>query len=133
MREHFYFTYIVASKSRTLYVGVSGDLRRRVFEHKLRKHAGFTARYNCNRLVWFERFTEVSFAIEREKELKGWTRTRKVALIETANPTWEDLSEEWFPFLGAQQASRKADPSLPTSKLKKALGAPFAQDDTSRA
>ena len=71
MREHIYFTYIVASKSRTLYVGVTSDLRRRVFQHKQKTYGGFTARYNCNRLVWFECCAEVSFAIQREKELKG--------------------------------------------------------------
>ncbi len=112
MREHIYFTYIVASRSRTLYVGVTGDLLRRVFEHKLKLRPGFTAKYNCNRLVWFERFGEVSAAIQREKELKGWIRAKKVALIQLANPTWEDLSEGWYPHLSAQLASRKAGPSL---------------------
>ena len=112
MREHIYFTYIVASKSRTLYVGVTSDLRRRAFQHKQKTYGGFTARYNCNRLVWFERFSEVSFAIQREKELKGWTRARKIALIEAGNLTWEDLSEPWFPFLAAGQSSRNGDPSL---------------------
>jgi putative endonuclease len=97
MREHVYFAYIVASKSRTLCVGVTSDLLRRVFQHKQKTHSGFTARYNCNRLVWFGRFTEVSAAIQREKELKGWIRDKKVALVEAANPTWEDLSESWYP------------------------------------
>src|SRR6266568_2122107 len=99
MRERTYFTYIVASKSRTLYVGVTGDLVKRIFQHKQKKHSGFTARYNCNRLVWFERFSEVSAAIQHEKELKGWTRAKKMVLIEAANPTWEDLSAEWYPHL----------------------------------
>jgi len=96
MRERFYFTYIMASRSRTLYVGVTGDIVKRAFQHKQKKHDGFTARYNCNRLVWFQRFTEVSEAIQREKELKGWTRAKKIALIESANPTWEDLSQPWY-------------------------------------
>ena len=99
MHDRFYFTYIIASRSRTLYVGVTGDLHRRVFQHKQKAHIGFSAQYNCNRLVWFERFTEVSFAIQREKEIKGWTRARKIVLIELANPTWEDLSEQWYPQL----------------------------------
>ena len=95
MRQRVYFTYMMASRSRTLYVGVTGDLSRRAFQHKERR-GGFTAWYNCDRLVWFERFAEVSDAIQREKELKGWTRAKKVALIEAANPTWEDLSVEWY-------------------------------------
>ena len=81
-----YFTYIVASRSRTLYIGITGNLRHRAFEHKLKIRSGFTARYNCNRLVWFERFEEVTAAIDREKELKGWIRTKKVVLIEKDNP-----------------------------------------------
>ncbi|MGA8086103.1 MAG: GIY-YIG nuclease family protein [Terracidiphilus sp.] len=112
MDELSYDTYIIASRSRTIYVGVTGDLRRRVFQHKQKKHPGFTARYNCNRLVWFESFSEVSAAIQREKEIKGWTRVKKIALIEHANATWEDLSEPWFPQLATGEAPGKADPSL---------------------
>jgi putative endonuclease len=96
MRERVYFAYIVASRSRTLYVGVTGDLTKRVFEHKKKLHEGFSATYNCNRLVWFERFSEVDFAIEREKQLKRWRREKKIALIEANNPTWVDLSEGWY-------------------------------------
>ena len=95
MRERVYFTYMMASRSRTLYVGVTGAMSRRAFQHKQKKHGGFTARYNCHRLVWFQRFSEISDAIQREKELKGWTRAKKVALVEAANPTWEDLSAQW--------------------------------------
>jgi putative endonuclease len=112
MQERTYFTYILSSKSRTLYIGVTSDLTRRVFEHKQKVHLGFTARYNCNRLVWFERFSEVIVAIQREKELKGWARAKKIALIQAANPTWEDLSESWYPQLAEERAPRKADPSL---------------------
>ena len=96
MGERIYCTYIVASRSRTIYVGVTGDLKKRVFEHKKKLHEGFSAAYNCGRLVWFERFTEVGFAIEREKQLKRWGRDKKIALIEANNPTWEDLSEGWY-------------------------------------
>ena len=105
-----YFTYIVASRSRTLYIGISGDLHRRIFEHKTKLCEGFTARYNCNRLEWFERFFDVSAAIQREKELKGWLRVKKIALIELVNPTWEDLSAGWYPQLST--GAPKADPSL---------------------
>ena len=96
MRERLHFTYMVASRSRTLYAGVTGNLKERVFEHKRKLHEGFSATYNCNRLVWFERFAEVGDAIAREKQLKRWGRAKKVALIESNNPTWIDLSEEWY-------------------------------------
>ena len=96
MDEKVYFTYIVASRSRTLYIGVTGDLLKRVFEHKRKVHSGFSATYNCNRLVWFERFTGPRAAIAREKQLKGWVRAKKIALIEMTNPTWGDLSVGWY-------------------------------------
>jgi len=96
MHEGYYFTYIVASRSLTIYIGMTGDLRKRMFEHKRKLHEGFTATYNCNRLVWFERFVDPSNAIAREKQLKGWMRAKKIALIKKAKPTWTDLSEEWF-------------------------------------
>lgn len=86
----------MASRSHTLYIGVTGNLLQRVFQHKWREHDGFTARCNCDRLVWFERRCGVGKAIAREKELKGWRRDKKIALIEAANPTWEDLSRDWY-------------------------------------
>jgi putative endonuclease len=91
-----YFAYIVASRSLTLYIGMTGGLRTRVFQHKQRTHEGFSAKYNCNRLVWFERFVSPEGAIAREKQLKGWIRSKKIALIEKGNPTWNDLSEGWY-------------------------------------
>jgi putative endonuclease len=96
MEERIYCAYIVASRSHTLYIGMTGDLLRRIFDHKQRTHQGFSARYNCNRLLWFERFTGPKTAIAREKQLKGWTRAKKIALIEKSNPTWNDLSEGWW-------------------------------------
>jgi putative endonuclease len=97
MEEQAYFTYIMASRSRTLYIGVTSDLHKRTFEHKWREHEdSFTARYNCDRLVWFERFGEITSAIEREKQLKGWKRSKKIALIEASNPAWVDLSRDWY-------------------------------------
>jgi putative endonuclease len=98
MPERFYFTYIMASRSHTLYIGVTSDLLKRVFQHKWREHEGFTARYNCDRLVWFERYQDVHKAIAREKKLKGWRRSRKIALIEATNPTWADLSRDWYDY-----------------------------------
>jgi putative endonuclease len=96
MHEGPYFTYVVASRSLTLYIGVSGDLRQRVFEHRRKLRDGFSSTYNCNRLVWFEPSVDPSNAIAREKQLKGWTRAKKIALISKTNPTWIDLSETWF-------------------------------------
>jgi putative endonuclease len=94
--ERVYFAYIVASRSLTLYIGMTGDLRTRVLQHKKRAHEGFSATYNCNRLVWFERFATAEDAIAREKQLKGWIRAKKIALIVKGNPGWSDLSEGWY-------------------------------------
>jgi len=96
MDERTYFTYIMASRSHTLYIGVTGNLRKRVFEHKWREHDGFTERYNCDRLVWFERYGDVVKAIAREKQLKGWRREKKITLIQATNPAWIDLSRGWY-------------------------------------
>jgi putative endonuclease len=78
MHEGSYFTYMMASRSRTLYIGVTGDLLKRVFEHKWREHDGFTERYNCDRLVWFASYQDVTKAIAREKQLKGWRGKRRL-------------------------------------------------------
>lgn len=75
--DKFYYTYIVASRSRTLYIGMTGNLTRRIFEHKQKTYEGFSATYNCNRLVWFDRFGEVFDAIAREKLLKNWSRIQE--------------------------------------------------------
>ena len=96
MDERAYYTYIAASRSHTLYVGITGDLRRRMFQHKWREHDGFTAQYNCDRLVWFENHHYVQKAIAREKQLKGWRRSKKIWLIEKMNPAWVDLSRDWY-------------------------------------
>ena len=96
MHDGSYFTYIMASRSHTLYIGVTGNLLKRVFQHKWKEHEGFTAKYNCDRLVWFEAQQEITRAIAREKELKGWRRAKKLALIESMNPAWTDLSRDWY-------------------------------------
>lgn len=93
-REHTYFVYILASRSRTLYVGVTRALQTRIAQHRERVPGSLTARYNIDRLVYAEPFQYVGNAIAREKELKDWNRARKIALIESANPTWEDLASE---------------------------------------
>jgi putative endonuclease len=94
--DRIYYTYVVASRSHTLYIGASGDLHKRVFQHKQKSFKGFSADYNCNRLVWFERFSSPGDAIAREKQLKGWRRAKKIWLIEKMNPTWTDLSDGWY-------------------------------------
>ena len=88
-----YFVYIMNNISGTLYTGVTNDLRRRVHEHKSGLAPGFTARYKINRLAYFESTPDVKSAIAREKEIKGWTRAKKIALIKSTNPEWKDLSE----------------------------------------
>jgi putative endonuclease len=94
MRE--YWVYILANIHRTLYVGVTSDLRARVYEHKKALVPGFTSKYGIDRLVYCESSNDVNAALSREKQLKGWLRAKKVALIESVNPLWEDLAATWF-------------------------------------
>jgi putative endonuclease len=96
VKHQCYSVYIVASKSRVIYIGVTNNLHRRLFEHKNGLLQWFTQKYLCHRLVYFESFDDVNKAIDREKQLKRWNRAKKVWLIERRNPTWEDLSAEWF-------------------------------------
>ena len=91
MTKQFY-VYIMTNKSRTLYTGVTNDLERRVYEHKQKLVPGFTSKYNITRLVYYEATEDIRAAIEREKQIKGWLRARKIALIESMNPEWVDLS-----------------------------------------
>jgi len=90
-----YYVYILASRPRTLYVGVTNDLNRRLWEHRNGDGSDFTRKYRTGRLVYFETTANVQAAITREKQVKGWIRKRKVELIESMNPTWEDLSTQW--------------------------------------
>ena len=85
----------MASDHRTLYTGVTNDLERRLFEHREGLTKGFTKKYNVHKLVYFEETGEPMTAIEREKQIKGWDRAKRVALIEVRNPRWRDLSDEW--------------------------------------
>ena len=96
MKRHNYSVYIVASKSRALYIGMTNNLERRVFEHRNDLIDGFSKQYKCHRLVYYESFDDVKNAIDREKQLKRWNRAKKVWLIERMNRTWEDLAEDWF-------------------------------------
>jgi putative endonuclease len=100
-----YYVYILASRSRRLYVGVTNNLVVRLCQHR-NSASGFTTRYHITRLVYFETTSNAMSAISREKQIKGWVRERKIALIKSTNPTWDDLAESWFP-----KTAPKADPS----------------------
>ena len=91
-----YYVYIMTNKSRTLYTGVTNDLMRRVDEHKNKLLPGFTSRYNIQYLVYYESTPSIHVALAREKQIKGWLRAKKIALIDSMNPVWKDLSEGWF-------------------------------------
>ena len=94
---HQYYVYLLASKIiGTLYIGITNDLQRRVYEHKMGIKKGFTQKYGVNRLVYFEVFQNVNEAIDRENNMKKWKRDWKVKLIEKENKSWSDLSKEWY-------------------------------------
>ena len=91
-----YYVYILTNATHRLYVGVTNDLQRRMYEHKNKLAPGFTSKYNLSWLVYYETTSDVRAAIAREKQIKGWRRSKKVALLESTNPNWGDLSAEWF-------------------------------------
>jgi putative endonuclease len=93
--EYKFWMYIMSSVTGTLYIGVTGELYARVFQHKAGEVEGFSATYKCVRLVYYESFDDVRRAIAREKQLKRWRREKKIALIEKMNPRWQDLAEHW--------------------------------------
>jgi putative endonuclease len=95
-RARTYYVYILASASRRTYVGVTSNLLRRLWQHRTKAIKGFTADYNITSLVFYEATNDVVSAISREKQLKGWRRAKKVALIEEHNPEWRDLAIDWF-------------------------------------
>ncbi len=95
MPDRHYFTYIMASRSQVLYTGITNSVRIRTGQHKQRTPGSFTAQYRCTRLVFYETYPTPTLAIAREKQIKGWTRAKKIALIEATNPTWRDLSQDW--------------------------------------
>jgi len=99
-----YYVYIMTNRSKTLYTGVTNDIERRVYEHKQKLIDGFTKRYNLTMLVYYETTDDVRSAIGREKQIKGWLRSKKTTLIESVNPEWRDLSDGWY--------ERQPDPSL---------------------
>ena len=114
-REYRFVVYIMSSKSRRIYTGVTNNIERRAAQHKGGQIKGFTQRYKINRLVYYEVFQYVGRAIRREKEIKGWDRAKRVALIEGENPTWDDLADDWGKPIDVRRpvvVPAKADPSL---------------------
>jgi len=92
---HNYFVYFMASQSGTLYIGVTNNLEKRTYEHKHKLIEGFSKRYDCDKLVYYEHHTDINVAIAREKQLKKWSRKKKEQLINKENPHWDDLSNEF--------------------------------------
>ncbi|MBU1032657.1 MAG: GIY-YIG nuclease family protein [Patescibacteria group bacterium] len=124
-QQRSYYVYIMTNQSRNLYIGVTNNLESRVFDHKENKIEGFTKRYNINQLVYFGEYNDVTLAIEREKQLKGWTRKKKIYLIEQTNPNWDDLSEAWYAKVSL--SLERPDPSA-TPAIQSIAGS--AQDDS---
>jgi len=91
-----YYVYIMTNNSRTLYTGVTHDLVRRVYEHRNKLIKGFTQKYNITALAYYEIISDVWAAMQSQKQIKGWLRKKKIALIEEANPKWQDLSKGWY-------------------------------------
>ena len=112
--RRYYCVYIMGSLSGTLYVGFSGNLHKRVFEHKFHLREGFTEKYGAERLLYWASYDDVHEAIAREKQLKGWSRKKKIALIQSRNPHWLDLAKEWYPWM---EPNKSRDASTPGARL----------------
>ena len=97
--RRYYCVYIMGSLSGTLYIGFSGNLHKRVFQHKFHHFEGFTDKYDVTRLLYWESHDDVHRALARETQLKGWNRTKKIALITRRNPQWLDMASEWYPWM----------------------------------
>ena len=95
MASRTYYVYIMASTSGTLYTGVTNDIKRRVYEHKHKLIRGFTEKYNVTQLVFYEETHDIHTALARERQIKGWVQRKKVELVKSKNPKWQDLSEGW--------------------------------------
>ena len=108
-----YWVYIMSSRTKTIYVGMTDDLEKRVRQHKEKLIKGFTAKYGCTLLVYYESLDDPTNTINREKKVKGLTRAKKIALIESMNPRWEDLAESWGrPMLMMNESIAKAERKL---------------------
>ena len=115
-----YRVYIMSGRTRTFYVGVTNDIERRNYEHKNKSVPGFTSKYGLNRLVYFEEHADIRTAIEREKQIKSWRREKKIALIESLNPKWRDLSLDWRldDHSSGSDKSLRVDPSAPPQQIR---------------
>ena len=123
-REKRYYVYVMASRSLNLYTGVTNSIYQRALQHKSGEIDGFTKKYNINRLVYCETFEYIGNAIAREKQIKTWTRAKRLALIKATNPTWQDLAEGWggkaelqIPRFGRDDNSLISDESLGESLI----------------
>jgi len=103
-----YYVYIMGSLSGTLYIGFIGNLHKRVFQHKFHQIEGFTNKYDVERLLHWASYDDVHKALAREKQLKGWSRAKKIALIESRNPHWLDLAKEWYAWMKSNDAGKAA-------------------------
>ena len=108
MKRKSYCVYIMGSLSGTLYIGVTGNLHKRAFEHKFHHRESFTDKYDVERLLYWDSFGNVHKAIAREKQLKGWRRSKEVGLIESLNSHWLDLAKDWYPWMKECEISRDA-------------------------
>ena len=105
MRSRAYYVYMLTNRDGTLYTGVTGNLFRRVWQHREGTGSSFTARYNLDRLVWFEETDDITVAIAREKQIKSWRRKRKVDLVKANNRGWTDLAAGWYEHEGDPESS----------------------------
>jgi putative endonuclease len=116
-RSRTYYVYIMTNRSKTLYTGITSNLPKRVWQHKTSAFPGFTSRYKLDRLVYYERFASVGAAIQREKQIKGLLRIKKMALIVSINPEWKDLSGGWYDQYRPDRCPEKCiDPSPSASR-----------------
>ncbi len=130
--QRVYYVYMMQSSSRrALYIGITGDLEHRVWQHKNGEFEGFSADYKTHRLVYFERYSEVAHAIAREKQLKRWSRAKKEWLVKTMNPEWKDLAAEWFTHHRYEPAEKlDSATGLQTARSLDSRSVALARDDT---
>jgi putative endonuclease len=123
-----YFTYIMGSLTGTLYIGVTSNLHKRIFEHRFHRIEGFTDNYDVERLLYWESFEEVQQAIRREKQLKGWRRSKKIALIEWKNPHRVDLARDWYPWMTNSNSTSQSCHPERSNFVRKANGIAESKD-----
>jgi putative endonuclease len=130
-REYQFYVYILQSDSRrALYIGITNNLCRRVWQHKTHAFEGFSDDYNAVRLVYWERFERVCNAIAREKQLKGWRREKKLSLIRQMNPQWRDLAADWYGTQSPLRLAALAQGRLSTAVIARTRAIVLARDDS---